>query len=59
MTALDASQFGRLAKATPAQAQAPSGARYTVVHVGDPIVDPDSGKTLGFMGIYEIGRAHV
>jgi LysM domain len=33
-------------------AQAPSGARYSVIHVGDPIVDPDSGKTLGFMGIY-------
>jgi LysM repeat protein len=31
---------------------APAGARYSVIHVGDPIVDPDSGKTLGYMGIY-------
>lgn len=33
-------------------ADAATGARYSVIHVGDPIVDPDSGKTLGFMGIY-------
>ena len=31
---------------------APVGTRYSVIHVGDPIVDPDSGKTLGYMGIY-------
>ena len=31
---------------------APAGTRYSVIHVGDPIVDPDSGKTLGYMGIY-------
>jgi LysM repeat protein len=33
-------------------ADAATGARYSVIHVGDPIVDPDSGRTLGFMGIY-------
>jgi hypothetical protein len=33
-------------------ADAATGARYSVIHVGDPIRDPDSGKTLGFMGIY-------
>jgi LysM repeat protein len=31
---------------------APTGARYSVIHVGDPIVDPESHKTLGYMGIY-------
>ena len=31
---------------------AASGARYSVIHVGDPIIDPDSGRTLGYMGIY-------
>ncbi len=33
-------------------ARAPTGARYSVIHVGDPIVDPDNGNTLGYMGIY-------
>jgi LysM repeat protein len=33
-------------------ADAATGARYSVIHVGDPIVDPDSGRTLGYMGIY-------
>jgi LysM repeat protein len=33
-------------------ADAATGARYSVIHVGDPIVDPESGKTLGYMGIY-------
>lgn len=31
---------------------APVGARYSVVHVGQPIVDPENGKTLGYVGIY-------
>lgn len=30
----------------------PTGARYSVMHVGDPIRDPESGKTLGYEGIY-------
>ncbi len=33
-------------------AGAPIGARYSVIHVGDPIVDPESGKTLGYEGTY-------
>jgi LysM repeat protein len=33
-------------------ASAPTGARYSIIHVGDPIVDPESGKTLGNVGIY-------
>jgi LysM repeat protein len=33
-------------------ADAATGARYSVIHVGDPIRDPDSGRTLGYMGIY-------
>jgi LysM repeat protein len=33
-------------------AEAATGSRYSVIHVGDPIVDPESGKTLGYMGIY-------
>jgi LysM repeat protein len=31
---------------------AATGARYSVIHVGDPIVDPETGKTLGYEGIY-------
>jgi LysM repeat protein len=33
-------------------AGSPAGARYSVMHIGDPIVDPESGKTLGYEGIY-------
>lgn len=33
-------------------AEAATGARYSVIHVGEPIVDPESGRTLGYMGIY-------
>jgi hypothetical protein len=33
-------------------ANAPTGARYSVIHVGDPIVNPENGKTLGYEGIY-------
>jgi LysM repeat protein len=33
-------------------AGAPAGARYSVMHVGDPIVDTESGKTLGYEGTY-------
>jgi LysM repeat protein len=28
------------------------GTRYSVMHIGDPIVDSESGKTLGYEGIY-------
>lgn len=31
---------------------APTGARYSVMHVGDPIVDTETGKTLGYEGTY-------
>ncbi|MDH4107381.1 MAG: LysM peptidoglycan-binding domain-containing protein [Gammaproteobacteria bacterium] len=30
----------------------PSGTRYSVVKVGDALVDPDDGKTVGYQGIY-------
>ena len=33
-------------------ASAATGARYSIIHVGDPIVDPESGKTLGYQGNY-------
>jgi LysM repeat protein len=33
-------------------AVAPSGSRYSIMHVGDPIKDPETGKTLGFEGVY-------
>ena len=26
--------------------------RFTVVHIGDPLRDPDDGKVLGYEGIY-------
>jgi LysM repeat protein len=32
--------------------QAPTGSRYSVIHIADPIVDPETGKTLGYEGIY-------
>ena len=31
---------------------APTGARYSIVHVDEPIRDPDSGRLLGYQGIY-------
>jgi LysM repeat protein len=31
---------------------APVGTRYSIMHVGDPIVDTESGKTLGYEGTY-------
>ena len=31
---------------------APTGTRYSVVHVGEELIDPDDGKTVGFQGIY-------
>ncbi|MBS0396767.1 MAG: LysM peptidoglycan-binding domain-containing protein [Proteobacteria bacterium] len=34
------------------------GSRYNVVHVGDPLVDPDTHKLLGYQGIYT-GRARL
>jgi LysM repeat protein len=30
----------------------PDRARYSVVHVGDPLRDPDDGKVIGYQGIY-------
>jgi hypothetical protein len=33
-------------------ASAAAGARFSVMHVGDPIVDTESGKTLGYEGTY-------
>jgi LysM repeat protein len=33
-------------------AAAPTGTRYSIMHVGDKIVDPETGKTLGFEGVY-------
>jgi LysM domain-containing protein len=30
----------------------PTGTRYSVVHVGDKLVDPDDGKVIGYQGIY-------
>jgi LysM repeat protein len=29
-----------------------AGARYSIMHIGDPIVDLESGKTLGYEGTY-------
>ena len=37
---------------------APVGARFSIVHVGQAIKDPDDGKTLGYEGIYT-GTAEV
>lgn len=31
---------------------APERARYSIVHVGDPLRDPDDGKVVGYEGIY-------
>jgi len=31
---------------------APTGTRYSVVHVGDKLVDPDDGDVVGYQGIY-------
>lgn len=31
---------------------APAGARFTVLHVGEPLRDPDNGDVLGYEGIY-------
>jgi LysM repeat protein len=31
---------------------APANARFTVVHVGEPLVDPDDGDVVGYEGIY-------
>lgn len=31
---------------------APHGARYTVLHIGEQLHDPDTGRTLGYQGIY-------
>lgn len=34
------------------------GARYSVVHVGDPLVDPDDGRLVGYEGLY-VGQGQV
>jgi LysM repeat protein len=31
---------------------APSNARYSIVHIGDPLRDPDDGKVVGYQGVY-------
>ena len=31
---------------------AANGTRFSIVHVGDPLVDPDDGSTVGYQGIY-------
>ena len=31
---------------------APERARFSVVHIGDPLRDPDDGKVVGYQGIY-------
>jgi hypothetical protein len=31
---------------------APNGTRFSVVNIGDELVDPDDGKVVGFQGIY-------
>ncbi|MDB6087929.1 MAG: hypothetical protein JWN85_713 [Gammaproteobacteria bacterium] len=31
---------------------APDHARYSIVHVGDPLRDPDDGKVVGYQGVY-------
>jgi len=33
-------------------ASARANARYSVVHVADPLLDPDDGKVVGYQGIY-------
>jgi hypothetical protein len=30
----------------------PNNARYSVVHIGDPLRDPDDGKVVGYQGVY-------
>ena len=34
------------------------GERFTVIHVGDPLIDPDSDKVIGYEGIY-VGEGQV
>ena len=36
---------------------APTGTRYSVVHVGEELVDPDDGKAIGYLGTYVGGGA--
>jgi hypothetical protein len=31
---------------------APTGTRFSVVHIGDKLIDPDDGKLIGYQGIY-------
>ena len=31
---------------------APNNARYSIVHIGDPLRDPDDGKVVGYQGVY-------
>jgi len=36
-------------------AAAATGTQYNIVHIGDELIDPDDGKTVGYQGIY-IGK---
>ena len=38
--------------------QAPAGTVFDIVHVGEPLVDPDDGDVLGYEGIH-VGRGRV
>jgi LysM repeat protein len=38
---------------------AATGTRYSLVHVGEKLVDPDDGRTVGYHGIYVGGGAMV
>ena len=31
---------------------APTGTRYSVVHIGEKLIDPDDGKLIGYQGVY-------
>ena len=39
-------------RSTSPNLKADPNARYSVVHVGDPLRDPDDGKVVGYEGIY-------
>ncbi|HEU4624945.1 MAG TPA: LysM peptidoglycan-binding domain-containing protein [Steroidobacteraceae bacterium] len=39
--------------------KAPVNSRFSVVHVGDPLIDPDNGDVVGYEGIYTASAAVV
>ncbi|HVY82943.1 MAG TPA: LysM domain-containing protein [Steroidobacteraceae bacterium] len=39
--------------------QAPVNSRFSVVHVGEPLVDPDNGDVVGYEGLYTASAAVV